>query len=156
MTGNTISDSRGVGGKGDVTAIYLDDLAAATSVTRNRVTNVRRGVLVGGGRDNRITDNTFADVDIPVSIDARGTHNGMKMLAPDGVLQTRLKAAPYRSAPWRNRYPELLTLLEDEPSLPKRNVVQGNVLIDSGEMNIIEPAYRFGTITDNRREPGPP
>jgi hypothetical protein len=34
---------------------------------------------------------------------------------------------PYKEPPWRQKYPELLSILVDEPGLPKGNVVRHNI-----------------------------
>ena len=53
-----------------------------------------------------------------------------KCVADTGPMQMRWRpgpqgrAMPFRKSPWKERYPELLTLLEDEPGLPKGNVVR--------------------------------
>ena len=35
---------------------------------------------------------------------------------------------PYRQPPWSERYPQLLTVLEDDPGSPKGNVIRLNVV----------------------------
>jgi hypothetical protein len=39
----------------------------------------------------------------------------------------RLSAMPYRTQPWSTRYPQLATILQDEPIIPKNNVLQRNI-----------------------------
>jgi hypothetical protein len=39
-----------------------------------------------------------------------------------------LRAVPYREEPWRSRYPELATILDDEPWAPVGNVLRRNVV----------------------------
>jgi len=52
-------------------AIYLDDMASGTTVTGNVVHEVNRAFMVGGGRDNRVTNNLAVNVDEPIQFDAR-------------------------------------------------------------------------------------
>lgn len=115
-------------GRGDVQAIYLDDWASATLVFGNLVVRGGRGVLVGGGRDNRILNNVFIDCAPAIHVDARGL--GWAKNYFDGTTPTlfeRLDAVPYREALWSERYPELLTLFGDDPAHPKNNVIERNV-----------------------------
>ena len=48
---------------------------------------------------------------------------------PASELRARLSAVPTAAEPWRRRYPQLQTLLGDEPGAAKRNVSRGNVVI---------------------------
>lgn len=114
-------------GHGDVNAVYLDDCASGTIIRGNVIERAHRGVMIGGGRDNLILGNRFVDCDIAIHLDARG--RGWAKFWFDGrdnTLFDRLEAMPYRQEPWRSRYPQLLTLTRDEPSMPKGNVVDGN------------------------------
>ena len=60
---NTIYDVHGNGRHG-ASAIYLDDQASGITVTGNTIYDVDRGVLIGGGRDNRVVDNSIRDARI--------------------------------------------------------------------------------------------
>lgn len=114
-------------GNGDVNAIYLDDCASGTIVTGNVIQGAHRGVMIGGGRDNLFRNNKFVDCDIAIHFDARGLgwasfwFNGKDTTLFDG-----LKAMPTTGEPWRSRYPQLLTVANDEPARPKGNVVEEN------------------------------
>ena len=61
-------------------------------------------------------------------------------------MPQRLRAMPFRKSPWKDRYPELLTLLEDEPGLPKGNVIRRNISWGGEWLNVEEkakPLVRF-------------
>ncbi len=114
-------------GHGDVNAIYLDDCASGTIIQNNVIERAHRGVMIGGGRDNRVEGNRFVSCDIAVHFDARG--RGWAKFWFDGrdnTLFDRLDAMPYREEPWRSRYPQLLTLTRDEPAMPKGNLIINN------------------------------
>ena len=147
---NTFENIRGNDGKGDVSAVYLDDLASGTIVKANHFENIKRGVLIGGGRDNQIIGNYFSHVDIPVSIDARGLHWARNLLAKDGEMVKRLERVPYHSPKWRKSYPQLISLLEDDPGLPKHNIVSNNLMLQSGTMEINPIARWYGKWSKNR------
>lgn len=113
-----------------VQAIYLDDWSSGTTVLGNVCVRAGRAVLVGGGRDNTIKDNVFIGCTPAVHVDSRGL--GWAKYYFDGTTKTleeRLAAMPYREPPWSERYPQLLTLYDDEPALAKGNAVVNNICI---------------------------
>jgi hypothetical protein len=66
-----------------------------------------------------------------VHVDSRGL--GWAKNYFDGTTPTlfdRLNAMPYKQPPWSKRYPQLLTLCEDEPALAKYNKVVHNIMFD--------------------------
>ncbi len=99
---------------GGCNGIYLDDMFSGTEVHGNVFHAVTRGVLIGGGRDNVVTNNVFVDCGTAITIDARG--EGWDAASVNGVMRSRLEAVPYRSPPWTSRYPDLASILEDEPA----------------------------------------
>lgn len=114
-------------GTGDVNAVYLDDCASGSIIVNNVIRQAHRGVMIGGGRDNLIAGNKFLDCDIGIHFDARGlgwAHTWFD--GTDTTLFDRLKAMPYQEEPWRSRYPQLLTLAQDDPAVPRGNVVRDN------------------------------
>jgi hypothetical protein len=56
---------------------------------------------------------------------------------------------PYREPPWSTRYPELRTLLENEPMAPVGNVVAGNVIVGENWNDIEGKAKPYVKMTDN-------
>ena len=53
-------------------AFYLDDQMSGWDFYRNTIINATLGVLLGGGRRNRIHSNTFIDNDLDIHFDNRG------------------------------------------------------------------------------------
>ncbi len=112
----------------DANAIYLDDCWSGTTVYGNVVHTARRGVLLGGGRDNTIDNNVFIDCHPAMFVDARGL--GWAHFWFDGRnpnLLDRLKEVPYNKPPYSVEYPQLANLLQDDPALPKGNSITHNV-----------------------------
>ncbi|NLX14114.1 MAG: right-handed parallel beta-helix repeat-containing protein [Phycisphaerales bacterium] len=112
--------------------IYLDDWSSGTTVYGNVCYKMYMGVLVGGGRNNTVENNIFVDCKYAVQVDSRGL--GWAKYYFDGTNNTlveRLEAVPYKEPPWSTRYPELLTLYEDEPALAKYNQVVRNIAVDN-------------------------
>lgn len=130
--------------------IYLDDCASGTIVRGNVLINVQRAMLIGGGRDNLIEDNVIANCPKSILFDARGVGSMKFFVVPGGILRGRLARIPHDKPPWLERYPQLLTLLDDEPGAPKGNVIRWNILQASGEMILNKRVREFGTVADNQ------
>ncbi|WP_161499914.1 right-handed parallel beta-helix repeat-containing protein [Rhodoferax sp. TS-BS-61-7] len=54
-------------------AIYLDDQASGIIVKENLIINSHRGVMIGGGRDNKVEGNVFLGCSDGIYLDSRGT-----------------------------------------------------------------------------------
>lgn len=109
-------------------AIYLDDWASDTLVYGNIVQRAYRAILVGGGRDTTIANNILIDCQIGVHIDSRGLGWAKNYFSGEtNTLTERLNAMPFKQPPWSERFPELLTLYDDEPALAKYNKVVCNI-----------------------------
>jgi len=138
-------------------AIYLDDTACGTICLGNVIANVQRAFLIGGGRDNVVENNLIVDCSIPLHIDNRGM--GGEWLEGQEVylkLRNDLQEVPYREEPWRSRYPTLANILEEEPGLPKGNVVRRNIFFRCGRMYLAEEARQYGTFEGNWETPDDP
>ena len=73
----------------------------------------------------------------------------------DATLPTRLAAMPYKTPPWSQRYPQLLTLLDDEPGAPKGNVVIRNISVGGEWTNIEAVAQPLVKLEDNMVDEDP-
>jgi len=102
-------------------AIYVDDNACGVTSVGNVIYRVYRAFLIGGGRENAMDNNVIVECPIPMHIDNRGMSWSGKETENWTTLTTRLAAVPYQQEPWRSRFPQLVTILDDEPGLPKRN-----------------------------------
>ncbi len=142
-------------GPGNVTALYLDDFASGTTLLGNICYKTGRGVLIGGGRDNLIENNLLVNCKPAVHIDARGLDWAQSYF--DGrntTLMDRLKAVNYTQPPYSTRYPELLTLYDDNPAMPKYNRIVRNVIYRGRWADILREVERqFLTIQDNLTDP---
>jgi hypothetical protein len=126
----------------DVSAVYLDDLVSGFTIVNNVFVNVSRALLLGGGRDITFTNNTITGVnggDAAVHFDNRGMGWASDSCTPpNGELIKFLARVPYKSAAWIARYPALANILQDEPCIPKRNVIVGNGYCGLGSLNFID------------------
>ncbi len=128
---NYFHDLHGVEGQegwNEVMAIYLDDWASGTTVFGNIFYKAGRTVMIGGGRDNLVENNIIIDGSPAIHVDARGL--GWAKYYFDGTNNTlfeRLEVVKPNKPPYSERYPQLTTLLDDEPVLPKGNRVIRNI-----------------------------
>jgi hypothetical protein len=143
---NFIHDLFGKGARNDVTAIYLDDLASGVHIFGNVISKVHRAILVGGGRDNSLENNVLANCDIAISMDIRGVTGAISIMSQNSTLMKRLSAMPYETPPWSTRYPQLATILQDEPIIPKKNVLQRNIAYHCRQSAINPIAKLYGSI----------
>ncbi len=148
---NYLHSIRGFRGKGCF-GVYLDDCFSSADISCNVFYDVATAILIGGGRDNTMTNNMFIKCDSAFSIDARGL--GWAKSVGDFATK-ELIALNYKQPPWSIRYPELLNLLEDEPLAPKGNVVARSVCW-GGKWGSTEPkAMPFVTFKDNLLDTDP-
>jgi Right handed beta helix region len=108
---------------GGTVGVYLDDQASGITVRGNLMERVNMAVLIGGGRDNLVEDNKFIETPTAIHLDARGK---AAKDDPNSTLRKGLAAVPYNQTPYKERYPHLANILEDEPGAPKYNVERRN------------------------------
>ena len=118
----------GFAGEG-CSGIYLDDMFSGTEISGNVLWRVSLGFLLGGGRDIVATNNVFIDCPRAISLDARAIGWAAPYL---GDVFAGLEKMPYREEPWASRYPELVNILDDEPAVPKGNVIARNIVRRGG------------------------
>ena len=117
-------------------AFYLDDEMSGWLFENNTVVNSTTGVLLGGGRQNTIRNNVFANNDLDVAFDNRGmnwqlAYCDYNCTDASGVDQPacfrrELEGLHYTQPPYATRYPELPGIFGDHPCVPVGNVVEGN------------------------------
>ena len=133
--------------------IYLDDVASGIVATDNIVIDSPGGMLIGGGRNNTITNNLILQCKVySIHYDSRGRKIPSRKAEPNSkdTMWIRLKYSPYKSAIWRKRFPWLLKIDNDpQPGMPRFNFVTGNRISNSHELDISSYVSRFGTVGDN-------
>lgn len=145
---NYIHHVYGFEGRGCV-GVYLDDMFCSATIYGNVFWQVPRAAFIGGGRDNLIENNLFVECNPAIHVDARALG-----WASAGVetLRQRLQEVPYTEEPWRSRFPQLLTYLEDEPAVPKGNRIVRNVCWggrwDEVEAKVRDLVHFEGNLTD--------
>jgi len=156
MCGTVIRDNYlhhvdGFRGRGCV-GVYLDDQFGGTKIERNVFYKVTRAAMIGGGRNCSIDNNVFVDCVPATHVDARGL--GWAKGGEEGMVKG-LTAMPYQQAPWKDRYPWLLTLLDDDRMAPKYDVISRNICV-GGRWGDFQAAAKPGiTFTDNLLDQDP-
>jgi Right handed beta helix region len=154
---NFLHDITGFKNRGCV-GVYLDDMFGGTEIVGNVFHRVTRAAFIGGGRDVTIANNIFVDCTPALHIDARAlgwAHDHSDMWIKEGREKGTLSGIAYNQPPYRERYPRLVDILQDEPAAPKGNVVAGNVCV-GGRWDDVNPSARpFIAFEGNLIDPDP-
>lgn len=145
---NYLHHLSGFAGEG-CNGIYLDDMFSGTEIHGNLLWRVAQGFLLGGGRDIVATNNILIDCPRAISLDARA----LGWAAPYMPLD-QLDTMPYREEPWASRYPELVGIREDEPAVPKGNVIARNIVC-GGDIWVEDGARPGLCMADNLEQAEP-
>ena len=143
---NYLHDITGFRGRGCV-GVYLDDMFCGTRIYGNVFYRVTRAAFIGGGRDCTVENNIFVDCRPSLHIDARAM--GWAGYHVDTTMTERLKAMPYTSQFWRDRYPELVRILQEEPAAPRGNVIARNISWGGRWDEVTSDARPYITFSDN-------
>lgn len=133
-----------LGGRGKYyKAIYLDDLVSSLEIDGNIFADLKdAAIALNGGRDNKVTNNIFANTERAINLlDYRTVPKRW------GLPKSMLARTPYyKNEIWSKRYPELARILEDEPGAAKGNVIERN-LFYSTKLNV--PLEPYISVKDN-------
>jgi len=110
-------------------AFYLDDGTSGVTVSGNVAYKCNLGVLMGGGHYNRFLNNIIVDCPVGIHLDDRGVSR--KYTLDDKRLGGDVKSVNPDQSPWKERHPELATLVSGvETTVPKSDEVIGNLVIN--------------------------
>ena len=134
-----------------IQAVYLDDRFCSAEVYGNLFYKVSAVALYGGGRNNTFENNLMLDCEFPFAMDARGTWGGSWSWLSDNQKWAwdKLEELPYKTGVWLERYPELAEMRNDEPDLPKYNVIKNNASYKTPEMDIAPEVNQYSTVENN-------
>lgn len=154
-----------------VHGIYLDDMDSATRVHGNVFYNVPSVSLMGGGRNNQFTNNVMIDCGSALSFDQRAANtpnpSSPNYCEYDGkayswgveVNMGDLKNSPYKdSVEWKGKYvgfaefgdsSALVNILDDNPEIPKYNIIRNNVKYNTNAGGIAELVKTYGAVSDD-------
>ena len=114
-----------------VMGVYLDDCDSGDTVSNNLFYRAGWAAFVGGGRYNKIHENLFIECTAAVHFDDRGL---VRAKPGEGFkngwdLLKKIQDLGFDQSPWKERYPFIQNVMEDDPKLPLHNSVRGNVAI---------------------------
>lgn len=140
---NYFHDISGFRGEGCV-GVYLDDMFASATIYGNIFHKVKNAAFIGGGRDNTVENNVFIACEPALHVDARAM-NWAGYHADDWIKEVAEKGTilgiAYNKPPYSTRYPELVSIMEDEPKAPKGNRIARNICV-GGKWDSIEAIAR--------------
>lgn len=147
---NYIDNIVGAGMHGDAVGIYYDDMWSGTASYGNIINNTEMPFMIGGGRDCSITNNIVMNA-LPAStvsfhLDSRGTGWAAKSMP---LMYDTLTKVSYKNKIWQQRYPEASKIMDDDPALPKHNVVRNNVIYNHSPMYIEDNFEIYSNVSDN-------
>ncbi len=117
--------------------IYLDDQASGITIRGNVFARVNQAVFIGGGRDNLVKDNLFANCTPSIWVDSRGlSWQRAEVVNPNSTLRKQLAAVRVDTPPYSTRYPLLARLMSDVPGAPKGTLIAHNVVVDGQALAI--------------------
>ena len=132
--------------------VYLDDMFGGTEISGNLFYRVTRAAFIGGGRDCLVKNNLFVDCNPALHIDARAlgwAHDHADRWIKEGRDKGTLSGIRYLESPYRERYPELVGILDDQPAAPKGNRVVSNVSFGGKWDGVHSNARQYQTIENN-------
>lgn len=128
-------------------AIYLDDYMSGVEMYGNVFNQIgKQAFKLANGRENVVENNIVIDSGTSIAFMNRGYKPGEKNYES---LMSKFNQVPYQGEIWSERYPTLPGILEDEPLLPKRNVVRNNVFVNTGEITGDSRNMEMGTFENN-------
>ena len=72
---------------------------------------------------------------------------GAGMVAPDGIIDQRLKAVKFQEPPYSTTYPFLVNYWEENPSYPHGNLIEGNLFYRI--KNLVNGQTQWGEFRNN-------
>ena len=133
---NYIHDLGGGGGKNPNTmGVYLDDCDCGDTIEGNIFYRVGRAIMIGGGRDNPVTNNLIIDCPVGLHIDSRGMTwpHWNNRNEKSWCLDEKAQALNYTQPPWSVKYPRLAAIMNEEPRQPLNNPIRRNVFVDCAQ-----------------------
>lgn len=134
-----------------VAGIYYDDLMSSAYTHHNILYRCNLGIMIGGGRDHVFENNIIADCENGLFFDARGVGWAAYHAAKGGQAYNTIGKMPYKKSPWKDRYPELVTILDkpEELGKPMNNTVKNNILYKCMSNMVANEFKEYGIYENN-------
>ena len=92
-------------------------------------------------------NNIVIDAREPFVFDERGIKPGES--GEGSEIRNRLKSFPYNTGIWKEKYPELANILNDDPELPKYNTIKGNLAYNVPNYDVVNDVKTYGTFEED-------
>jgi len=138
--------------------VYLDDMFSSAEIYGNIFRNVTRAAFIGGGRDCTVENNIFVDCKMALHIDARAlgwAHGHADEWIAEAAEKGTISGVAYNKPPYSERYPKLVTILENEPKAPAGNLVARNIFVGEGWKDVETVADPYVEYKDNLTDADP-
>ena len=144
VIGNYIHDvvtvsSQGVG----ISAIYLDGCQCDCTIESNIIENIGGdAVKINGGRDNIIKNNVIINCKTAALLCdvylEQFTYEQRINTLTAALVQDNPENELRIKEPFASKYPNLKKMLEDEPNVPKDNILHNNLIVNSEEFGLFQ------------------
>ena len=149
---NFFHDIHGLGGRFAM-GVYLDDMFSSAEIYNNLFYRVINPVIIGGGRDNSVTNNIFVESSPAITVDARALQSWADYHADAWLAEQKEKGTisgiAFNQPPHSDRYPRLANILAGIPKAPEGNVIARNISFNGRWDNIAPDAAQYIRIEDN-------
>ncbi len=135
-----------------VHAIYFDDCLCGQTVVGNVMEDIPGyGVFINGGRDCTVFNNLMINVGHPILVTDIGLTQDMTK------HYNILSQSPYQTEAYKNAFPELYNILENDPLKPMGNIFRSNLMVNCGPEKLDGEALKVVENTNNyfvKKDPG--
>ena len=117
--------------KGHVQCMYFDDNGGEGSLVYGNIFRHAGStcvIYVNGGSDITIDNNIFIDC---VDVAHVRWRDDLLPSIESGRFQQILQLTPYKESPWKEKYPQLLDYEANRKTLPRRQMIKNNLLVNS-------------------------
>jgi parallel beta-helix repeat protein len=128
----------------DARGIYLDEFSSGNTVIQNLIVGIPYGIVLNGGKDNRLSSNIFVLSNPSIWASALGYQPWWQvwkndhMNIPNGQSVRNLYRLPIDSEPWASRYPELTRYRDSDLLKPERNIIERNIFLGGGSITVAD------------------
>ena len=149
---NYLHDVHGLGGRFAM-GVYLDDMFSSADIYSNLFFRVLSPVIIGGGRDNSVTNNIFVESGPAITVDARALQSWADYHANGWLDEQREKRTisgiAFDQPPHSERYPRLARIMSGTPKAPEGNLIARNISFNGRWDNIAADAAPYVQVEDN-------
>ncbi|MBR2118644.1 MAG: right-handed parallel beta-helix repeat-containing protein [Pseudomonadota bacterium] len=139
----------------DARGIYLDEFSSGNTVIQNIIVGIPYGIVLNGGKDNRLASNIFVMSNPSIWASALGYQPWWQiwkndhMSVPNGLSVRELYRLPIGSEPWSSRYPELTRYRDSDLLKPERNIIERNTFLGGGSITATDGKLETAAIRQN-------